>query len=451
MSIVSSCKSIACGKQRTPAYRRHKPSGQAVVTLNGRDHYLGAWNTRASRDVYDRLIAEWLANGRQISQGDTITVAGVIKQYWPWAEKYYRKVNGTPTSECDQVRYALRHLNHLYGTMPAAEFGPLKYKAVRQLLIDGYIHPKYGQQEPLARRTINKYLGIVRRMFRWATENELVAGSVYHALCAVRGLQRGRSEARETEPVRPAPEHLVNATRPYVGRHVEALIDLQLLTGARPGELIIMRACDLATDRRIWVYTPESHKNEHRDQHREIYLGPKAQEIVKRFLKPELHAYLFNAAQAESERHDERRQNRKTPLYPSHVRHIEAKRAKYRARPPRDHYDVPAYRRAITRACERAFPLPFELAPQIKPNGKRESFSEWRLRLTHEQKEAIKQWRRDHHWYPHQLRHNAGTRLRREYGVELARIILGHATAFTTEIYAEADKQQAMEVIGKVG
>jgi site-specific recombinase XerD len=49
------------------------------------------------------------------------------------------------------------------------------------------------------------------------------------------------------------------------------------------------------------------------------------------------------------------------------------------------------------------------------------------------------------------LRHNAATNLRKEFGVELARIILGHATAFTTEIYAEADRMQAMEVIGKVG
>jgi hypothetical protein len=54
-------------------------------------------------------------------------------------------------------------------------------------------------------------------------------------------------------------------------------------------------------------------------------------------------------------------------------------------------------------------------------------------------------------WNPNRLRHNAGTSLRKEYGVELTRIILGHATAFTTEIYAEADRQQAMEVIGKVG
>ncbi len=28
---------------RTPSLRRHKPSGQVVVTLDGRDHYLGAW------------------------------------------------------------------------------------------------------------------------------------------------------------------------------------------------------------------------------------------------------------------------------------------------------------------------------------------------------------------------------------------------------------------------
>ena len=28
---------------RTPSYRLHKPSGQAVVTLDGRDHYLGPW------------------------------------------------------------------------------------------------------------------------------------------------------------------------------------------------------------------------------------------------------------------------------------------------------------------------------------------------------------------------------------------------------------------------
>ena len=55
---------------RVPAYRQHKPSGQAVVTLCGKDHYLGRWNTKASRSEYDRLIGEWLAAGRMIPQPD---------------------------------------------------------------------------------------------------------------------------------------------------------------------------------------------------------------------------------------------------------------------------------------------------------------------------------------------------------------------------------------------
>ena len=36
-------------RPRTPSYRRHKPSGQAVVTLNGKDYYLGKNGAKASR------------------------------------------------------------------------------------------------------------------------------------------------------------------------------------------------------------------------------------------------------------------------------------------------------------------------------------------------------------------------------------------------------------------
>ncbi len=32
-----------------PKYRRHKASGQAIVTLSGHDHYLGPHGTAASR------------------------------------------------------------------------------------------------------------------------------------------------------------------------------------------------------------------------------------------------------------------------------------------------------------------------------------------------------------------------------------------------------------------
>jgi integrase len=448
MLDASSSQPSPSGNRKPPSYRKHKATGQAVVTLNGRDHYLGKHATKASRDAYDRLIAEWLGNGRQLpSAGQAVTVAGVIKAYWPHVKNHYRRADGTETSEVSEYVYALRPLNYLYGTLPAADFGPLKFKAIRELMVRGYDHPKYGTQGPLCRGVINKRMDRIRRMFKWAAENEIVQPSIYHGLLAVRGLQRGRTEAYESDPVRPAPEYLIDTTRPYLSRQVQALIDLQLLTGARPGELCIMRGSTLDITGRIWVYRPDTHKTAHHGHRREIYLGPRAQDIVKPFLKTQLDAYLFNPQEAEAERLRIMRQNRKSRVQPSQFRR-KKKNPKHK---PGDHYDVKAYARAIARACAQAFPLPPELTPKVKLNGQRETAKEWRARLIPEEKEAVKQWRKEHHFHPHQLRHNAGTRLRKEHGVELARIILGHATAFTTEIYAEADRQQAMEVIGKVG
>jgi hypothetical protein len=33
---------------RVPTYRRHKPSGRALVTIDGRDIYLGAYDSAAA-------------------------------------------------------------------------------------------------------------------------------------------------------------------------------------------------------------------------------------------------------------------------------------------------------------------------------------------------------------------------------------------------------------------
>jgi hypothetical protein len=81
-----------------PKYRKHKASGQAVVTLNGRDHYLGPQGSKASKREYDRLTGEWLENGRSLPTGQSndITVAELLLRYWKFAEGYYRK-NGKPT------------------------------------------------------------------------------------------------------------------------------------------------------------------------------------------------------------------------------------------------------------------------------------------------------------------------------------------------------------------
>ena len=65
-----------------PKYRKHRASGQAVVTLNGRDHYLGPYGTSASEAFYDRLIAEWLIQERSASAPATTGEERDDEPYW---------------------------------------------------------------------------------------------------------------------------------------------------------------------------------------------------------------------------------------------------------------------------------------------------------------------------------------------------------------------------------
>jgi integrase len=109
----------------------------------------------------------------------------------------------------------------------------------------------------------------------------LVHPTVYHGLKAVFGLRQRRSEARESKPVKPAPDDHVEAIESHVARQVWAMVKLQQLTGMRPGEVIAMRTSDLDTSAGVWSYTPGSHKTEHHGRDRIVFLGPKSQEILR--------------------------------------------------------------------------------------------------------------------------------------------------------------------------
>jgi hypothetical protein len=129
---------------RIPKYRLHKASGQAVVTLNGRDVYLGKHGTPESKARYNQLIGEWQLCGRTTPptvQGVDRTVDELILAYVDHVQRYYVK-NGQPTSTQQHVRDALMPLHQLYGTTTSNDFGPLAFKALRQSLIDrGWSRP----------------------------------------------------------------------------------------------------------------------------------------------------------------------------------------------------------------------------------------------------------------------------------------------------------------------
>jgi integrase len=124
----------------------------------------------------------------------------------------------------------------------------------------------------------------------------------------------GRTEAPEGEPVRPVPEEHVAAVLPHLFRQVKAMVELQTLTGMRPGEVCVMRTCDVDRSGRLWTYKPGSHKTAYRSHERTVYIGPKAQRVLEPFLKPELQAHVFSPAEAEVERRAKLIVGRTTPL-----------------------------------------------------------------------------------------------------------------------------------------
>jgi integrase len=427
-------------RKSVPTYRLHKQSGQAVVTLTDglggrRDVLLGRHGTPESRLEYARVISEWEAAGRRLpprgAEGSApdLTISELILAFWRHAEKHYRHPDGTPTSELGEYQRTLRVVKELYGHTEANRFGPLALKAVRQALV----------ASGCCRGVVNQRVGRVRRMFRWASENELVRPELHHALCDVRGLQKGRSEARETGPVAPVALAVVEDTLPYLNRHVRGMVEVQLLTGARPGEVCAMRGCDIDMTGAVWLYRPGSdggpegrHKTAHHGHGRIIAIGPKAQEVIRQFLKLDTRAYLFCPREAMEEVRAERHDRRKSKVQPS--QRCRAKKVPRKA--PGERYTTSSYDHAVTNAVRaankaRACGLCKGLGPEDRCGACKAA--------------AVP------HWHPHQLRHTKATEIRREFGLDVARAVLGHRTPHITELYAELDTARAAEVMEKLG
>ena len=147
---------------------------------------------------------------------------------------------------------------------------------------------------------------------------------------------------------------------------------------------------------------------------------------------------------SEKKRRAEQHANRTTPLSYGNLPGTNRKRKPKRT--AGEQYTTGSYRKAIHRACDLAFPAPEPLCRRTD-----ESVRDWRERLTDTQRAELDQWQSDHRWSPNRLRHSAGTEIRKRYGLEAAQVILGHASADVTQVYAERDLQKAVEIMREVG
>jgi integrase len=140
-------------------------------------------------------------------------------------------------------------------------------------------------------------------------------------------------------------------------------------------------------------------------------LGPRAQQVLVPFMDREPERYCFVPAESFQQCKDRLHAKRVTPLSCGN-RPGSARKKKTILKPSQQTYSNDSYRRAIHRACDKA---------QVP------------------------------RWSPNQLRHSAATKIRARYGLEQARVVLGHSTTTTTEIYAERDLQAAAEVARQLG
>jgi integrase len=203
------------------------------------------------------------------------------------------------------------------------------------------------------------------------------------------------------------------------------MVRFQRLTGSRPGEVCQLRPIDVDQSGEVWEYCPASHKTEHHGKTRIIYIGPQAQAVLRPYLERQADAYCFSPAESEEKRHFEQRAKRQSKVQPS-------QRNRKKSRPlrsPQAWYSKDSFRRAIARAINKA-------NKQIQKEAEEMGIENPALISC---------------WHPNQLRHSAATTIRKQFGLEAAQVILGHAKADVTQIYAERDSAKAIEVVKQIG
>jgi integrase len=387
---------------RIPPYPA-KPhgSGQARIRHAGRDIYLGKFGSKESISKYQQFLAT-LVSGIQAAPPTSAgpvkyTIWELVDSHRRWAEQRYVK-NGKPTTSLRLFKLSLSVVLQMFGDRYTNDFGPSCLIQCRASMV----------QKGWSQRSINQQVSRIRAVWKWGVSREMVRPETLVALQSVPFLRRGEDGARVCTPVSPVPQEHIDAVRVLVTPAVRAMIDLQLLTAMRPGEVLQMRTCDIRPSfGGIWIYIPSSHKTEHRGRCRQILLGPKAQQLLTAWMRPENpEGFLFSPVESMEWRYRRQREQATGRIRKASRRKTNPRKA------ARARYSTDTYNAAIWRACRKSS-IPV--------------------------------------WGPNRLRHNAATTIRREADAETARIVLGHSSLDITEIYAERDTSRASKIMARIG
>lgn len=281
-------------RSSVPKYRKDSKGLAFVehrsIPTKTRRLYLGRHGTPESHARYRTFLARLESQSPDIElirspHANEIDV--LIDAYLTWAEKNYSRPHGV-SSEYTSMVYALEPVSNLFGNCPVSEFGPRSLVAIRTHLI----------QRKQVRTGINRQLGRIKKFFRWCCEQEIAPPDLHHKLTCVSGLYTGQEGVREAEKKIPASIDSIREIIPFTSPTVAAMMRTQYLCGMRPGEVCIMRRCDLSMDGETWLYYPQRHKTQWRNFSLVKALPKSAQRIVSAAMNCNPLAYIFQPPKA---------------------------------------------------------------------------------------------------------------------------------------------------------
>lgn len=405
---------MARPKNPAPSYRYHI-SGQSVVTLGGRDFYLGKHGSSEAIARYAVLIAEYQRSGLTLSeefdideifaradalvspsprvdqqrQADSpICVKDVCEAFRAFANTRFK----SQAQERFRVGQLCDEMIEHYGDLLATEFGPKRLKEMQQRWVDG----------DLSRPYVNRLVNLVKRMFAYAVSEELVEVETYQRLRTVEALRFGATDAREPEERKPVALADVRATAAELSPVLRDMLRVLLGTGMRPSEVCRMRPCDIDRTGDVWFYRPKRHKTAGKGKVKAVPLVSDAKEAVTNYLNRPANSYLFSPAESMAWYRAKQRSERKSKVQPSQI----DRKGSDPKKQPGECFDSHSFRQSIQRAAKRA---------GVKP------------------------------WVPYQVRHAVASEVRQALGLEASQALLGHHHKSMTEHYARLAENQAVE------
>lgn len=281
---------MARPKKWPPSLYSHPTRKVDRVRINGRDYTLGATGSAESRREYLRLV--------QAAQSGTPAPPKLapftVNDLAAWWAEYAARAFG-PAS--DEPRHGARVLEvacQAIGGCLAAEMSPKRLRTVQSLMLSKW-----------SRSNTNRQIVRLKTVIKRACDDEIIPPEVYQRIACVGAVRKGSPGAREGSKRAAATREALDRVIPEVPAEVGAMLELMWWTGARPGEVRILRTGDLERSNTPWIFRPESHKKAWRGNDRVIPLGPKAMAVLEPWIRPfEPGAYCFRTLRGKPWRTD---------------------------------------------------------------------------------------------------------------------------------------------------